>query len=29
MAEEWIAPVPKAVFFTKGVGMHKYRPQSL
>ncbi len=29
MADDWIAPVPKAVFFTKGVGRHKYRPQSL
>ena len=29
MSEEWIAPIPKAVFFTKGVGKHKYRPQSL
>jgi arginine decarboxylase len=28
-AEDWNAPVPKAVFFTKGVGKHKYRPQSL
>src|ERR1051326_85973 len=29
MSEETLAPVPKAVFFTKGVGRHKYRPQSL
>jgi arginine decarboxylase len=29
LADDWIAPVPKAVFFTKGVGKHKYRPQSL
>jgi len=29
MAEESIAPVPKAVFFAKGVGRHRYRPQSL
>ena len=29
MSDEWIAPIPKAVFFTKGVGRHKYRPQSL
>ncbi len=29
MSEELFAPVPKAVFFTKGVGRHKYRPQSL
>src|SRR3954465_9228735 len=29
MPDEWIAPIPKAVFFTKGVGRHKYRPQSL
>ncbi len=29
MADEFIAPVPRYVFFTKGVGRHKYRPQSL
>jgi arginine decarboxylase len=29
MSEEWMTPIPKAVFFTKGVGRHKYRPQSL
>jgi len=29
MSDEWVTPVPKAVFFTKGVGRHKYRPQSL
>jgi arginine decarboxylase len=29
MADEWMTPIPKAVFFTKGVGRHKYRPQSL
>jgi len=29
MSEAWVAPVPRAVFFTKGVGRHKYRPQSL
>jgi arginine decarboxylase len=29
MSEEVLVPVPKAVFFTKGVGRHKYRPQSL
>ena len=28
MADEWVAPIPRAVFFTKGVGRHKYRPQS-
>src|ERR1043165_2914965 len=26
---EWSTPIPSAVFFTKGVGRHKYRPQSL
>ena len=29
MSDDWVTPVPKAVFFTKGVGRHKYRPQSL
>jgi len=29
MVEDSIAPVPKAVFFTKGAGRHRYRPQSL
>ena len=29
MSEDWITPIPKAVFFTKGVGKHVYRPQSL
>ena len=29
MTQEWITPIPTAVFFTKGVGKHKYRPQSL
>ena len=29
MSQEWITPIPKAVCFTKGVGKHKYRPQSL
>ncbi|HUO07145.1 MAG TPA: pyruvoyl-dependent arginine decarboxylase [Phycisphaerae bacterium] len=29
MTQEWITPIPSAVFFTKGVGKHKYRPQSL
>src|SRR5215217_6447509 len=29
MSNEWVVPVPKNVFFTKGVGRHKYRPQSL
>jgi arginine decarboxylase len=28
MAHEWMAPIPTRVFFTKGVGRHKYRPQS-
>jgi arginine decarboxylase len=28
MAEDWTAPIPRYVFFTKGVGRHKYRPQS-
>ncbi len=27
--DDWIAPIPRMVFFTKGVGRHKYRPQSL
>lgn len=27
--DEWITPIPREVFFTKGVGRHKYRPQSL
>jgi arginine decarboxylase len=26
---EWSTPIPSAVFFTKGAGKHKYRPQSL
>ncbi len=29
MSDAWITPIPKAVFFTKGTGRHKYRPQSL
>ena len=29
MADEWITPIPRMVFFTKGTGRHKYRPQSL
>ena len=29
MTHEWNTPIPSAVFFTKGVGKHKYRPQSL
>lgn len=29
MSDAWATPIPKAVFFTKGVGRHKYRPQSL
>jgi arginine decarboxylase len=29
MSDEWKTPIPRSVFFTKGVGRHKYRPQSL
>jgi arginine decarboxylase len=29
MTQEWNTPIPSAVFFTKGVAKHKYRPQSL
>lgn len=29
MADSWTTPIPTMVFFTKGVGRHKYRPQSL
>jgi arginine decarboxylase len=28
MAHEWTAPIPTQVFFTKGVGRHRYRGQS-
>lgn len=28
MSHEWTAPIPTRVFFTKGVGRHKYLPQS-
>ncbi len=28
MADEGLPPIPRAVFFTKGVGRHKYRLQS-
>jgi arginine decarboxylase len=29
MPDESLVPVPRAVFFAKGVGRHRYRPQSL
>jgi len=29
MADDWTTPIPRHVFFTKGVGRHRYRPQSL
>jgi arginine decarboxylase len=29
MTEDWSVPIPRMVFFTKGTGRHKYRPQSL
>ncbi|HTV46907.1 MAG TPA: pyruvoyl-dependent arginine decarboxylase [Phycisphaerae bacterium] len=28
MAHEWTAPIPTRVFFTKGVGRHRFKPQS-